>query len=301
MLHRLITIITEAYRYFRTSDERESSDPPEQTGTDETDAERRENDSSGRPTDGSDSTDDDEQPDEGGGSTPEGDENNDEEQPEVNRSSEESLDIPWPPFVGSDVCPWPEPPDDPDATIEIRLYWPDEEPWVEQACHQARKYVEYALLASFAAEGYGADVVVHPDPMPAGMDYDEFGSWYWSNDEMAKDANVALKDYGSVYGAGVGYGCWVEPEFFKGWGRDPDSPIKNVGGDGDFDGPTAGIVTILHEIGHCLGYEHLDRVGNEVTKWGEDRTTPMNAGYENQTRTRYVYEYHPMLRQPKVQ
>jgi hypothetical protein len=295
MLHRLITIITEAYRYFTTSGERESSAPP----SDETDAERRENESSGRPTDGSDSTNSDEQPDDSAESTPEGDESNDEG--EVNRSSEESVDIQWPPFVGSDACPWPEPPVDPDATIEIRLYWPAEEPWVEQACHQAVRYVEYCLLTSFASEGYGVDVQVHPDPIPAGMDYDEFGSWYWSNDLMAKDANVAVKRYGSVYGAGVGYGCWVQPGFFEGWGRDPDDPIKNVGGTGDFSGPTAGLVTMLHEIGHCLGFGHLDRVGNEIREWGNDYTTPMNAGYENQTRTRYAYEYHPKLTQPKVQ
>jgi hypothetical protein len=225
----------------------------------------------------------------------------DTETPDVNRSTDESIDVEWPPFVGDDTIPWPERPEDPTNTIEVRLYWPASDPWVERACRQSKPYVRYCLLDAFADQGYDVDVQIHPDPIPA--DVDDFSEWSEDLPEMAKDANVALARYGPEYGLAGGYWAWVQPFFFKDWGREPADPIKNVGGDGSFTGPTAGVVTILHEIGHCLGLGHLDRVGNEVTKWGQDRTTPLNAGYENVTRTRYVYEYHPSIkdRKPKVQ
>jgi len=221
-------------------------------------------------------------------------------EPDVNRSSDKDSNFQWPPFVGDDTIPWPTRPEDPTNTIEVRLYWPADEPWVERACRQSKAYVRYCLLDAFADQGYDVDVQIHPDPVPNDVD---FSDWTRTQLVMAKDANVALARYGPEYGLAGGYWAWVQPFFFTGWDREPAAPIKNVGGDGSFSGPTAGVITLLHEIGHCLGLGHLDRVGNEVTRWGQDRTTPMNAGYSNVSRTRYVYEYHPSIkdRKPKVQ
>jgi hypothetical protein len=302
MLHRFITFVIEAYRYFTNSGERESPDPP----SDETDAERRESDPSSGPTDGSDSTNGDEQPDDSAESTPEGDESNDEDdEGEVNRSSEEQIEYHWPPFVGGDIIPWPEPPDEPDATIEVRLFWPADEPWIEQACRQVVRYIEYCLLDAYGGQGYGVDVDVHGEPIPAGVSsYSGFREWADDVEAAAKDAQIALVNYGPEFGVGGGRGAWIDAGYFQDWHRDPDDPIKNVGGDGDFDGPTAGVVTILHEIGHTLGLGHLPDGRNwEVGAWGNDYTPPMAAGYENTVRTRYIYEYHPELKRqpPSVQ
>lgn len=216
------------------------------------------------------------------------------------------LDIEYPPYIGADTSmspSFPDPPADPVGTIEVNLYW--QEDWQYRACNQCVRYVEYCLLDAYSPQGFDVDVQVYPEPIPSdATSYDAFKSWYWGLDGgMAKDANIALVDYGGVYGEAGGYGGWINPSFFQDWGRDPDDAIKNVGGDGGQDGPTFGISVLLHEIGHCLGLGHMPSGDNKVRAWGDTWVSPMDAGYENSDATRYIFEYHPALKDnpPKVQ
>jgi hypothetical protein len=191
----------------------------------------------------------------------------------------------------------PAQPPRPTATIEARLYHQAAKPWTKRACNQAVDYVEYALLDAYADDGYAVDVHVHHVPIPDDVSsWDEFDAWQQSG-WPAKDANLALADYGSGFGAASGVDGWVEPRFFQDWHRPLDASFNRVGYTGTGEGWPFGIAILLHEIGHTLGRSHTEDGGQERSElFGQTWLHPMAAGYKNTGDQKYVFKYAPSVR-----
>jgi hypothetical protein len=205
-------------------------------------------------------------------------------------SSDEELDIVWPPYVE-----WPRQPTSPKNTIEIQLYWREDNPDGKKMCRQCVPYLKYCFLDAWAKRGYDVSVTVCPEPVPKGVDEPgEFNSWFWKRDDMAKDANILLAYLGGAGSAG-GYGGYVDAvEYLEGWDFDPTTDkIKNVGGGKHKEG----VARVIHETGHCLGLGHE---GGEIRLWGEDWLSPMRVSYDEATR--FAFELHPKNKkvEPKV-
>lgn len=196
---------------------------------------------------------------------------------------------------------WPASPAEAKSTIEVKLYWHEDDPDGLYWCRAVKKYVEYALLDAWGDDGYAVTVTIHEPPVPADADTEEeFESYYWSdNVDTAKDCNMILHDYGGVLGQAGGYGGWVSvQELFDGWGRVPGDPIKPLGGGNG--SPSEGVARVLHEVGHCFGFGHNDE---SVRMYGMDWVAPMATGYDNSDASRFSFRYSKKLRNstPRVQ
>lgn len=208
---------------------------------------------------------------------------------DLNRSSDESLDITWPPNPCVDT---------PhrgvgNSTIEIRLYWRDGDELGEWACKMAKPYVEYCYEDAWGT-GYEVDCTIHPDAVPIDRDSrDHHGTWfgafreyYWqlSSDDRAKHANAFIGHLPGVYGEGGGHYCVVNLHKLDGpadhypWTEDDCIRERHYGGLGH------SINSVLHEIGHCLGLSHADfEPGPEdlVEVYGREHVTVMNNSYHS--------------------
>lgn len=224
------------------------------------------------------------------------------EQSEDEEEEDDGFSMPTIPHVGSKwqhAEPWPERPDTPKNTIEVRLYWHESNPEGEQYCHQVKKYVQYCLLDAWADDGYDVAVSIHDEAVPTSVeDYDDFISWQDDVGARAKDANMVLRDLGGGFGRAGPDGGYVDPQFLSGWSRDPDDPIKPVGGGNN--SPSEGVGLVLHEIGHCIGFSHKDE---ELRMYGHSWVSPMSTAYDNMDANNYAFRYCKDIRdsEPRVE
>jgi hypothetical protein len=206
----------------------------------------------------------------------------------VNHSSDESVGLSWPP---REPVSWPERPDDPDGTIEVRLYHDDDSLGL-RACRQTAPYLEWAMLDAWADRfNLDAEVTVREEPVPdAGDDTGSFDNWIWTDEcDMAKDANMLVVESGEG-GAAGGYSGFVEgPEDFEGWGYDPEetdedgNPAIVPYGGGE---PRKAVNTVIHEVLHCLGLSHNGRFSEfeEVEWYGTSYCPPLWTTYRGHSR-----------------
>jgi hypothetical protein len=208
---------------------------------------------------------------------------------DVNRSSEEQLDIQWPPNPCVDT---------PhrgvgEETIEVRLYWRVGDELGEWACKMAKPYVEYCYEEAWG-KSYEVDCVIHPDPVPIDRDSrDNHGSWYvafknyyWnlSSDDRAKHANALIGHLPGVFGEAAGHYCVVNlhkldsPTDHRPWEEGDCVRERHYGGLG------YSINSTLHEIGHCLGLSHREYEPDQddlVEVYGKSHVTVMNNSYHS--------------------
>jgi hypothetical protein len=206
---------------------------------------------------------------------------------DVNKSSEESLDIKWPPNECVDT---------PhrgigEETIEVRLYWREGDELGEWGCKMAKPYVEYCYEEAWGKD-YEVNCTIHSEPVPIdrnsrdnhGTWYGAFKDYYWqlSSDNRAKHANALIGHLPGVFGEGGGHYCVVNFHKMNGpadhypWKEDDCVRERHYGGLGH------SINSVLHEIGHCLGLSHHDHEPDQddlVEVYGKTHVTVMDNSY----------------------
>jgi len=222
----------------------------------------------------------------------------------INHSSNEEIGLSWPP---RDPVAWPNRPDEPGGTIEVRLFHTDSELGL-QACRQTAPFLEWALLDAWAERfNLDVDVSIRTEPVPdEHATPEDFDNWIWTDDcEMAKDANILVAE--SATGAAGGYSGHVSgPDHFEGWGFNPDNTddegrpkvVPYGGGES-----RRGTNLIIHETLHCLGLSHNGRFDefSLVSWYGQDYLPPLWTSYREHTRfTAQLCEANRRVR-PSVQ
>jgi hypothetical protein len=170
-------------------------------------------------------------------------------------------------------------------TIEVEVYHQGE----IEAARVVAVYAEFALRDAWGDQ-YHVDVSVNENPVRGVKESDDFAGWVNEHTATAKDANLLVASDGGwdLEGGGDSAVCqWAEKiaNYFYG------QPL-NVEGN---DRPYSYVNTGLHEILHCLGFDHKDggRISSAITPMGR---------YGNNG-NHYTARLHPNVRamEPEVQ
>jgi len=200
-----------------------------------------------------------------------------------NHSQDEASGMNWPP---TPCVEWPDRPENPAATIAIKLYYREGDAHGREACRICQPHIEWALLDAWGDRfDLDVDIAIHDEAVPAGSDGvtdpGDFDDWVWDavgSAGMAKDCNLLIADIGA--GAAGGYTGYVNgPHYFAGKEWTDDSCVVAYGGGSKKEG----IGRVLHEALHCLGITH-DDAEDQVEYLGTQYTPPMLMSYDQLSR-----------------
>lgn len=184
------------------------------------------------------------------------------------------------PCVGSEywdhATPWPEPPETPTDTIEMKL-WPVA--GINDGARKAAAYLQYSMLDAWSDE-YDVAVDVAETPMPSHVSSrQQFKDWTSTlTEQTVEHGNVGIHRGPTSGTGGPRFGFIGVNDYLDDVMWNNGCVKRRMGGEGGF-----AINAIIHEAYHTVGVSHANEyewVKNAtVTRWGVDHATPMATGY----------------------
>jgi hypothetical protein len=197
-----------------------------------------------------------------------------EPEPEEEKESTGGSVPKWPP----NPCVEPSWSDDASKRIEVNIFWS----WHRKDV--AEKLADHARYALGEAFGQTHEPVVNvvDKPVPQNIrDLNDFIPYYEKNGPIAADCNILVTETGDASGGGSSAICGrisdgdpLVGECIRERGSGPEDELVNE---------------FLHEIGHCLGFDHNTSL--RISEYGGSYKPPMPGSYVGEGNR--IHRYHP--------